>query len=104
MKNNCNEWVEAFAKEILSSKEIDFIKNSQFSHFNIKDFDRDRLKRQHTLAIPRERTIFQPKLQKIGSFILMKDGIEQQILKTAFDVMTQSILVPSGESNSEDED
>ena len=96
--------MEAFAREILSSKEMDILKQEDWISHNECDFERDKLKRQHTLVIPRDKVISQPILQKLGSFMIPKGGIERQIFQTALDVMTQSIIAPSWESDSDETD
>ena len=41
-------------------------------------------------------------MQRIGSFMMPKEGIDRQILQTALEMLKQSIIVPSDSDSEED--
>lgn len=102
------EWVQTFVNEILSSKEINYIKRQTETGYDaneevakqIKQFSFHRMKSMANVNMK----ITERKFERLGSLIIPNDGINRQIFLTAFDVIGQSMALDSESEGSQSDD
>lgn len=98
--------MQTFVNEMLSFQEIDKIKSNDDKNYDpnleiskqMKSFNFHRMKS----TVTKNDKIMCRRLERIGSFMMPQEGIDRQIILTAFDVISQSMVVSSDSEESDD--